>query len=117
MRATVSGAVKPKMPKTSSSAIFSPQNATSWSSMDSASRRPPSAPRAMASAPSAVSSIFLVRADLLQMRRDERGGDAPQVKALGSGERMVGSTFCGFGRREDEFDVLGRLLQRLEQAR
>ena len=48
--ATVWWLVNPKTFNTSASLIGSPQNATSWSSIDSASRSPPSAPRAIACA-------------------------------------------------------------------
>src|SRR5437660_8272773 len=55
---TVCSLVNPKTSSTSFSLIFSPQNATSWSSIDSASRRPPSAPRAIACAAAGSSVIF-----------------------------------------------------------
>ena len=48
--ATVSREVKPKISRTFSSVMCSPQNATSWSSMDWASLMPPLAPLAMAQA-------------------------------------------------------------------
>ena len=41
-------AVRPNIESTSASSILSPQKLMSWSSVDSASRMPPSAPRAMA---------------------------------------------------------------------
>ncbi len=50
--AMVSRDVKPNISSTFSSVMWSPQNATSWSSMDCASRIPPSAPLAMAHAAS-----------------------------------------------------------------
>ena len=48
--ATFSREVKPKTSSTFSSTIRSPQKATSWSSIDCASRMPPSAPLAIAHA-------------------------------------------------------------------
>ena len=48
--AMVSREVKPKMLSTSGSVIWLPQKATSWSSIDCASRMPPSAPLAIAHA-------------------------------------------------------------------
>ena len=48
--ATVSREVKPKTSSTFASVMVSPQKATSWSSIDWASRIPPSAPLAMAQA-------------------------------------------------------------------
>ena len=102
------------MPSTSSNPIVSPQKATNWSSIDSASRKPPSAPRAMASAASRRKLDLFQPGDLLQMRGDERGRDAAQVEALAAGQDG-GQHLLRLGRREDEFHVLGRLLQRLEQ--
>ena len=56
--ATSSAEAKPKMERTSSSATLSPQKETTWSSIDSASRMPPSEARAITSAAAGSSATF-----------------------------------------------------------
>ena len=53
---TIARETSPKTPRTSSSEIFFPVKAMIWSSADSASRMPPSAPRAIASSASGAAS-------------------------------------------------------------
>ena len=56
----------------------------------------------------------LEASNLLQVCGDQRRGDAPQVEPLATAQDR-GENLLRLGRGKDEFDVLRRLLQRLEQ--
>ncbi len=58
-------------------------------------------------------ALFL--ADLAQMFGQQSGVDAAQIEAL-TARAHRHRHFLDFGRREDEFHMLGRLFERLEQA-
>ena len=103
-RATRVGGQRDRRPTTSS-----------WSSIDSASRMPPAARRAMSAIASGVG------------RRGPRprgsSPSLPSIWATVSGrksnrwtrDRTAGRICAGVGRAEDEHDVVGRLLERLEE--
>ena len=92
--ATVWWLVNPKTFNTSASLIGSPQNATSWSSIDSASRSPPSAPRAIACAAAGSSVIFSLPAMNCRCCAIKFAGMRCRSKRW-QRLRIVGRTFCG----------------------
>ncbi len=92
-----------------------PRKATSWSSADSASRSPPSAPRAIASSASPVERDAFRLRDRAQVVDDRGGADAAQVEALAARHDGRGD-LLRLGRGEDELHVRRRLLEGLEQG-
>ena len=82
--------------------------------MDSASRSPPSAPRATASAAARFEREALILRDEKKVLRDRRRRDALEIETLAAAEDRR-RHFLHVGRGEEKFHVRRRLLERLEQ--
>ena len=104
----------PSIERTSAAVTLPSPCAIAWSRIDSPSRALPSAARAITCSASSSTSTPSALRDVREMRGELARRDAPQVEPLAARQHRH-RDLVDLGRGEQEFDVRGRLLERLQQ--